>query len=104
MSGTSIVPEWHSVSFRILLSITSTTFSTFSLQLISATGRAEVVRSVVDSQGHALSVVGGSDGTNPDGNKSGQKQSIWKQMDRRRVVLLWMSIPWVAEVLAAYTV
>ena len=60
--------------------------------VIGATGRAEVARSVVDSQGHALSEVGSLDGTNPDGNKSGQKQSVWKQMDRQRVVLLRMSI------------
>ena len=52
-----------------------------------------------DSQGHALSAAGGSDGTNPDGNESGQKQ-----MDRQKIVLLQMSIPCVAEVLAGYTV
>ena len=36
---------------------------------ISATGRAEVMRAVDDSQRHALSAVGSSDGSNPDGNK-----------------------------------
>ena len=36
--------------------------------LISATGQAEVARSVDDSQGHALSVVGSSDGSNLDGS------------------------------------
>src|SRR5882724_1222332 len=63
----------------------------FLSTVISATGQAKVARSMDDSQGHALSVVGSLDGTNPDRNQS-----------RRSVVLLRMSIPWVAEVLAAY--
>ena len=35
---------------------------------MSATGQAEVMRSMDDSQGHALSAVGGLDGSNPDGS------------------------------------
>ena len=86
MSGTSIVHLFHCI-FHVPSTV------------MSATGQAEVVRSMDDSQGHALSTVGGSDGTNPDRNKSRRKQ-----MDRWKIVLLRMSIPWVAEVLAAYTV
>jgi len=43
-------------------------------------------------------MVGGSDGSNLDGNKSGQKQ-----MDRQKIVIPSDAIPWSHEVLA-YTV
>src|SRR5882724_10598719 len=46
MCGTSIVSEWHSVSFRILLSVSSTASSMFLSAVISATGWAEVARSM----------------------------------------------------------
>jgi len=57
-----------------------------------------VARSVDDSQGHALCMWTAQMDPIWMENKSGQKQ-----MDRQKIVLLRMSIPWVAESLAAYT-
>jgi len=50
MSGTSIVSEWYLVSFRIPIVCLFHCILHISSTVISATGRAEVVQSMGDSQ------------------------------------------------------
>ena len=71
MSGTSIVSKWHSVSFRILLSVTSTAFSTFS----DKCHRSGWGREICGWQPRACFVCSGQLGW----NQFRQKQSRWKQ-------------------------
>src|SRR5882724_3888281 len=94
-SGTSIVSKWHLVSFTPLLSAFTASFIHIFFHNDRSTGWAELAMfiKIAKQCGDQPKVCFVRRRSGSDGSK----------MDME-VILLWMNIPWVAEVFAAYTV